>query len=924
MNKLTSKSKIQKIVIVIIIVMSFNFIAPTYSRAGFGGVLMGPIIDFLSSMGDAVLSALQYFMYDGNITGMNTATGAITGVATIVNPWDSFMLMVDTSAILGNVDIDKVELGLKMYDIYVDNNVEEDITINADKFDKGWVGSIFGIFEKGYGIPIIKYTPEKIFANEVPALDANFINPKKWEIEDSKIEDDNLSTDIKKAIKDAVKNAIENNEQVKLDDVLNIIKDYTNDNEQAEIDDVLKAIQTAIQDTIQDVKQNGQIERMNAHSITQQLHSTIANWYVALRNFAIVALLSVLLYVGIRMIISSTAADKSKYKEMLMQWVVALCILFFLHYIMSFILTVTEMITDGIAESTTEIVVKVTDGDKSFKFRTDLTGLCRLQIQYSDLGARMIYLIFYIALVIYTVMFTWVYVKRAITMAFLTLMAPVVAITYPIDKIGDGKAQAFGIWLKEFMFNALLQPFHLIIFTVFLGAASEIAVMNPVYAILFLAFIIPAEKLLRKMFGFDKASTAGAAIDGAAKMFGGAAAFKMLSKGMGRFGGGKNNKTQSGGKDNIRTKKPVEDKNGPQGYEAFANVGSGNDNNDAQQRMLEAEDENFGTSDWDPQARDQYARNTGNNESMNYSQEEYAVQKMLRNDPRYANNSVAGENTNSNVINTKNSSRNNEELTKGKRVLRGVKAVGRKTFSGQNVKKIAKFAGRTALRAGTTATGLTIGLGMGIAGGDLEDVLTYGAAGAFLGNRVLGDAALNGISKIGNLGRGVADTFSEGYYGVNEAAIRRQTRDFLNDENRRQYYSDNFTDENDQRLSNKELDKIMEKAAGYNNLGISDDSSIKRCIKLEKEVIKGIESMGTLNMEEEDKDQLVRYQSARIAKIADQADDKKLLTSNKYRGELVDQFKNGLKKANPNMDQKDLEKQSSNMLNLLLKYKKMD
>lgn len=890
MKKLTSKSKIQKIIIVIIIVMSFNFIAPTYSRANFAGVLAGPIIDFFSGVCDAVLSALQYFMYDGEITRLNTAAGAVGGALKIINPWDSFMLMVDTSGIggIGNA-ADAIEDAaseiasgtagtsfedkLKKYDVYVEDSVEEDIEIDADEFDKGWVGSVFGIFEKGYGIPIIKYTPEKIFANKVPALDANFINPKVWKVEND-----------------------------------------------ADPDEATE-----------------QTENMNNHSITQQLHSTIANWYVALRNFAIVALLSVLLYVGIRMIISSTAADKSKYKEMLMQWLVALCILFFLHYIMSFILTVTEMVTDGIAASSSEIVVKVTDGDKSFKFRTDLTGLCRLQIQYSDLGARMIYLIFYIALVVYTVMFTWVYVKRAITMAFLTLMAPVVAITYPIDKIGDGKAQAFGIWLKEFMFNALLQPFHLIIFTVFLGASSEIAVRNPIYAILFLAFIIPAEKLLRKMFHLDQATTAGAAMDGAAKMFGGAAAFKMISNAASKLAGGKGNRNQSGGKDNIRTKKPVEDKNGPQGYEAFATEGSGNSNSDAQQRMLEADDENFGTSDWDPQEREQNARNAGNNESMPVSRDEYAdtlrasgyeedqVQEMLRNDPRFAtNNSGTGENGNANGTNPTrgtSSSNSTEELTKRQRVLRGFKAVGKKTFSGANIKKAARFAGRTALRTATTAAGLTVGLGMGIAGGDLEDVLTYGAAGAVLGNRVLGNAALNGISRVGNLGRGVADTFAEGYYGVNAAAMRRQTTEYMHNEAERQYFADNFTGDNDQRLSNKELDKVMEKAAYYNNVGITDHSAIKRSIKLEKNIMDG---MDDLNMEEDDKVKLAREQSATIAKIAERTNDQKLLTDENYRKGLVNNFKKGLKNANPNMSQKDLEKQSSDMFNLLLKYKKMD
>lgn len=50
-------------------------------------------------------------------------------------------------------------------------------------------------------------------------------------------------------------------------------------------------------------------------SIVEQLRDTVATWYVALRNIAIVGLLSALLYIGIRIVISSSAGDKAKYKQ---------------------------------------------------------------------------------------------------------------------------------------------------------------------------------------------------------------------------------------------------------------------------------------------------------------------------------------------------------------------------------------------------------------------------------------------------------------------------------------------------------------------------------------------------------------------------------------------------------------------------------
>ena len=64
-------------------------------------------------------------------------------------------------------------------------------------------------------------------------------------------------------------------------------------------------------------------------STATQLRPIISNWYTILRDISLVALLSVLVYTGIRILISSTSNDKAKYKQMLVDWGVAICLLFF-------------------------------------------------------------------------------------------------------------------------------------------------------------------------------------------------------------------------------------------------------------------------------------------------------------------------------------------------------------------------------------------------------------------------------------------------------------------------------------------------------------------------------------------------------------------------------------------------------------------
>ncbi len=357
-------------------------------------------------------------------------------------------------------------------------------------------------------------------------------------------------------------------------------------------------------------------------STAYNLRPIIANWYNILRDISIVGMLSILVYVGIRIMLSSTAGDKAKYKQLLVDWVVAICLLFLMQYIMSFsniaVKKVTSVIQSAVV-STTESDklsenekkaakekgkldgdVAVTRGTQLFEIEDKelvnkayqiLVEENKTDTKYNDLfkngnlywptnnfteQARMLaqltdkdddatnyayasigYKIIYIVLVLYTLIFTWTYVKRVVYMAFLTMIAPLVALTYPIDKMNDEKAQAFNMWFKEYIFNLLIQPLHLILYMVLIGSAMTFASQNLIYAVVAIGFMTPAEKLMRKFFGFEKAGTPGmfAGPAGAALMMGGIN--KLLRPphppkgGGGPSGGGSENDSDDGGDGKI-------------------------------------------------------------------------------------------------------------------------------------------------------------------------------------------------------------------------------------------------------------------------------------------------------------------------------------------------------------------------------------
>ena len=141
------------------------------------------------------------------------------------------------------------------------------------------------------------------------------------------------------------------------------------------------------------------------------LQQIISDWYISFRNIAIVGLLSVLIYLGIRIVISSTAADKAKYKENLQNWLVALCLVFFIHFIMSGLLMITDQVNNLFDNTANDaIVVKVDAGNVVFK--TNLIGYIRFSAQSKSLYNAFAYSLLYVVLVIYTGVFTIMYFKR--------------------------------------------------------------------------------------------------------------------------------------------------------------------------------------------------------------------------------------------------------------------------------------------------------------------------------------------------------------------------------------------------------------------------------------------------------------------------------------------------------------------------------
>lgn len=606
-------------------------------------------------------------------------------------------------------------------------------------------------------------------------------------------------------------------------------------------------------------------------SPARELSKYIAGWYKTLRNLALVILLSILVYVGIRIMLSSVASDKAKYKQMLMDWVVAVCLLFLMHYIMSFSIYIVKQITeliesiqiddnqkstwvqemedntsfgDDLSQESKEtlgmavdIVVLdgTTDNDMQKKvknayntlaksgdnatryadfFYTDSTykskaqkedeakvlvwpvsnfmeeARIKYQVQRDD-GSQNVamygYGLIYVILVVYTIIFLFTYMKRVVYMAFLTVIAPLVAVTYPIDKMNDGKAQAFNMWFKEYIFNLLIQPLHLILYSVLIGSAMSFATENLVYVVMALGFFVPAEKLLRRFFGFEKAQTPG--------MFAGPAGAALLHSGLNRLMhprppiGGSGGKGEKGGKGEIGSGDD-EDGKPPRTTKIDEAAGFVGDNEEPDQFKFNVNDEN------DPNAQKYHEAATGQREALLGMQDATTEAERqeyndlynsygkdidgLRNpeyikwrdgqNPWNANlsrgtqprNSIGGTNT---TVKPDNPEKN--KTGKIRRFLRGARGyqrsmnkryVAKKQQNGGMLKKGIRMAGGIATATATTAAAGVIG----ITSGDIGKAGQYMAAGAVGGYKLGSSLGNNLVDKTKNRKEMIAQDMKEG------------------------------------------------------------------------------------------------------------------------------------------------------------------
>ena len=221
------------------------------------------------------------------------------------------------------------------------------------------------------------------------------------------------------------------------------------------------------------------------------IRDSVATWYYAIRNLTIAIMLIILIYIGIKMAISTVASEKAEYKRMLGSWLVGFLIIFVIHFFLIFVLNLNSTILGWIM-----------DAQQSMGYEDSIYETVRTKAYEIKFSSGMIGTILYIVLIVLMLKFLYIYIKRLLGVCILIIMAPTMGASYAISKVRTGKAKPFVRWMKDF--TLLVQSVHALIYTCFVTVVLQLtneSMAGIMIALLVMNFMFKATSIFTSIFG---------------------------------------------------------------------------------------------------------------------------------------------------------------------------------------------------------------------------------------------------------------------------------------------------------------------------------------------------------------------------------------------------------------------------------------
>ncbi len=218
--------------------------------------------------------------------------------------------------------------------------------------------------------------------------------------------------------------------------------------------------------------------------------------------YLVIGIHFLLLIVGsIRSMLEMQTADKkAQNKELLTSWIKGMVMLFSVIFIAFTMLYVNDYICKALDTALQNV------NGLSGNFILDLAARSMKGI---GLDANIAFM-FAIAIMVITSIMFFYYLRRAVKVGYLIMIAPIVSLTYVTGGL-NGKSNAYGKWIKEYSSNIFIQLFHILIYVSLILPMSSLGQIEnetniikfvPTLLLVFfgLGFIYNAEKLIKKLF----------------------------------------------------------------------------------------------------------------------------------------------------------------------------------------------------------------------------------------------------------------------------------------------------------------------------------------------------------------------------------------------------------------------------------------
>lgn len=266
------------------------------------------------------------------------------------------------------------------------------------------------------------------------------------------------------------------------------------------------------------------------NSVAGILKPIVSYWYVRFRGIAIVCYLVLLLYLGIRMMLSGNATDLQKIKETFNIWLSGVLVLLLFPVLMKYIVTINNTMVKAI-ENKGVSTTQVSSSEEDERTQDTMVNVRSSAGSNHSIPLAIVYLIMLGQLIV----LIYLYYKRAFMIGFLITIFPIICIKHLFDSINsNGKGKALGLWTKEYFVLVFTQLVHAVVYAVLIEGASEVFAFNNstgggnvIIYVLCVTFLFRAEAIVKSIFNVKSGAGIGLESAGA-----GVAALGLATKGV--------------------------------------------------------------------------------------------------------------------------------------------------------------------------------------------------------------------------------------------------------------------------------------------------------------------------------------------------------------------------------------------------------